>query len=83
MNYLVQNKQNQSILMCTKQQFTIHNTIFTYSIRSLNNTWSFPNIISVTTDINELQVIQAGCFKPALGNWQNCQSMATNSLIIH
>lgn len=35
MNYLVQNKQNQSILMCTKQQFTIHNTIFTYSIHKI------------------------------------------------
>lgn len=55
MNYLVQNKQNQSILMCTKQQFMIHNTIFTYGThKTLNNIWSFPNVISMTTHINEL-----------------------------
>lgn len=35
MNYLVQNKQNQSVLMCTKQQFMIHNTIFMYSIHKI------------------------------------------------
>lgn len=57
--------------MCTKQRFTIHGTIFTYNTHgSLNNRWSFPDIIRVTTDINELSVIHSAYSKSAPGNRQ-------------